>query len=878
MRCTAIIAINKNTGEGVSYRVKDIKDIDSTPFFQRGNNKVSDIYEDEKGQLWLATDDGLYSFNRAQKIMNRIGPEKVHIGEWADYAFQRICRKEDHLYLGSWGGGLSVYNLTTHKFESYKHNLQRPTSGTDNIIQDVIAKDSNNLWIASADKGLASFNCSTHQFHFFRKEKNNTQIQLFLWNRLVYDKEGNIWALNADGLVKIVTTDYPFQYNIFPVTHTDNQIFYELNDLWEDDNYRLVSLSFGDGIHVINKKTGKHKILSVEYLKQEESVQYAEQIFRDSKNIIWIVTRDYIYQFDYAGQKLIKINQPPLFSSSQISNFFSGIAEDKTGNIWICTGRNGVFIYNPKTTEYHHNIPFTFVINGIKENAPIFSICADKTGRIWLGSRRGFLGYSDGLTETVTEIKSNLFSHKISNLFCDSKGNVWASSDKGLIKLNANENNPSVLKKITTADGVSADLLTGLCEDSKGSIWCISTATRKVYEINENQKQIAAFDAKDGIIGPGGLIKMVHLKNDSIYLLSQGGIYSFCPSMLTKHKPKVSLLMSIMTVNGKEIYFEEIIKQGKEMVLNPNENSFYFEFSAIDFIHPEEYNYAYKLEGYDDHWINIGQRHNISINNLKGGHYKMFIKVSSPKGVLNVPELCIPFYIIIPFYLQWWFILFCTIAVFLLIYGFIRLRFSRQRKIYELENKAHNLEKEKAEIQYENLKQHLNPHFLFNSLTSLSSLIRINQQLAGEFLEGMSKIYRYILQSKDNETVLLKDEIRFVETYIKLQKTRFEKGLEVFINVDEQYSERRVVPVTLQNLIENAIKHNIIDEESPLIIELFIADNYLIVKNNLQLKTFVETSNQQGLESIRSLYNYLSASKVKVEKTKEYFMVKIPLI
>ena len=873
-----LIQINQLTGEAKSFRIKDILENDSTPIIQQRNTKVSDIYEDEKGLLWLATDDGLYCYNPSLNKMSRIGPKKVRLGEWPDYAYQRICRMGNCLYLASWGGGLSIYCFTTNKFEIYKFNLKSPKSGTNNIIRDIITYDTNNLLIASPDSGLASFNSNSNQFRFFRKEKDNTNIQQFLWNRLVKDKDGNIWAHNADGLAKIITTDYPFQYKTFPVTHSDNHIFYELNDMWENDNYRFVSLSFADGVHLFNKKSGQRKILSVDFFNADEQVQYAEQIFNDSKNNIWIVTSDYIYQFDNASQKLKKITQPPTFSPQHISNFFLGIAEDKSGNIWLNTARNGVFIFDPKTEKYRHFIPFTTVINGVKEIAPIISICADKKRRIWLGSKRGFIGYSDGLSENITEIKNNETSSKISDLFADSKGCVWASTDKGLLKFNAKENNPTLLRKFTTADGFSSDLLTGLCEDGEGSIWCISDATMKVFKISEKNNQVVAFDSRDGINEPGALIKMVHLKNDSVYLLCQGGIYSFCPSVITNRKPSPNLVVSTMSVNGKEKNFEEELKNNSELILNPNENSFYFEFAAIDFKHPEDYFYAYKLVGYDDKWNDIGNRNAVSFTNLKGGHYKLFIKASSRKGIWNVNEIAIPFYILTPFYFQRWFILLCIISISVLIYFYIRIRFSRQRKIFELENKTHNLEKEKAKMQYESLKQHLNPHFLFNSLTSLGSLIRFDPKAAITFLDGMSKIYRYILQSKDEETVLLKDEITFVQNFVALQTTRFGKGLQVVFEIEERYLNNRIVPVTLQNMIENAIKHNMIEEESPLKIMIKTENQYLIISNNLQKKMFVETSNRHGLNNMITLYAYLSKNPMLVLETTDYFTVKIPLI
>jgi LytS/YehU family sensor histidine kinase len=196
-----------------------------------------------------------------------------------------------------------------------------------------------------------------------------------------------------------------------------------------------------------------------------------------------------------------------------------------------------------------------------------------------------------------------------------------------------------------------------------------------------------------------------------------------------------------------------------------------------------------------------------------------------------------------------------------------------------LESKTQVLEKEKAMVMYESLKQQLNPHFLFNSLTSLSSLIQsADTKTARDFLDSLSKTYRYILKSRDHETVVLADELKFAENYVRLQKTRFEKGLQVEMRIPEEQLQRKIVPVTLQNLIENAIKHNIIDDDSPLQIEIFAENDFIIVRNNLQKKNFVETSNKQGLGNLRSLYQYLSQRPVEIAEDSNYFTVKIPLL
>ena len=160
----------------------------------------------------------------------------------------------------------------------------------------------------------------------------------------------------------------------------------------------------------------------------------------------------------------------------------------------------------------------------------------------------------------------------------------------------------------------------------------------------------------------------------------------------------------------------------------------------------------------------------------------------------------------------------------------------------------------------------------------MSGLIETNQQMAGNFLEQLSGIYRYILKNSDTETVLIKDEIDFVQLYISLQQTRFKKGLQVNINVPEEDLHYKIAPVTLQNMVENAIKHNIIDAGSPLIIDIFSENGYLVVRNNMQKKNVVETSNKKGLIQFISLYRHLIDSPVIIEEDDKFFQIKIPLL
>jgi two-component system, LytTR family, sensor kinase len=192
--------------------------------------------------------------------------------------------------------------------------------------------------------------------------------------------------------------------------------------------------------------------------------------------------------------------------------------------------------------------------------------------------------------------------------------------------------------------------------------------------------------------------------------------------------------------------------------------------------------------------------------------------------------------------------------------------------------KAERLEKEKSQVQFDNLKNQLNPHFLFNALTSLNSLIFENQQLASEFLQQLSKVYRYVLQNKNKNFVLLATELDFIAHYVQLLETRFRGGLKINFKISDDAKEKAIVPVTLQILIENAIKHNVVDKDKKLTIDVITVGDYLVVTNNLQVRKTVEGSNKQGLENLKSLYKFLTDKPLVIEPTDERFYVKVPLI
>jgi sensor histidine kinase YesM len=196
-----------------------------------------------------------------------------------------------------------------------------------------------------------------------------------------------------------------------------------------------------------------------------------------------------------------------------------------------------------------------------------------------------------------------------------------------------------------------------------------------------------------------------------------------------------------------------------------------------------------------------------------------------------------------------------------------------------LVDEAEQLKKENLQSQLEGLKGQVNPHFLFNSLNSLSSLISEDPAKAEKFLDEMSKVYRYMLRTNEDGLTTLETELQFIQSYFHLLKTRYNDGLEMELKIDEKLLHYLIPPLTLQILVENAVKHNMILRDSPLVIQLMTTNSRkLVVTNNLQRKKRMVFSNKVGLNNIHNKYRLMKQEEIMIRDDGKEFSVVVPLI
>jgi PAS domain S-box-containing protein len=203
----------------------------------------------------------------------------------------------------------------------------------------------------------------------------------------------------------------------------------------------------------------------------------------------------------------------------------------------------------------------------------------------------------------------------------------------------------------------------------------------------------------------------------------------------------------------------------------------------------------------------------------------------------------------------------------------------RTKQLTEANTQLLKMQKENLQSQFEVLKQQVNPHFLFNSLNVLTSLIKIDPDLAESFTERLSKVYRYVLENKEKDVVNLSTELEFLNSYLFLLEIRFMKKLFIEINIDKSYYDYQILPIAIQLIIENAIKHNTFSKVQPLKIEIFVDDKQrLNIINNLNLRETKLVSTGVGLENINRRYALVSDQKPEFFKTNDQFIAKLPLL
>lgn len=825
---------------------------------------VHDVCALNNKTLCFATDTGLVVYHSLQQKA-----EILSLSQPLKNLSQVAADREGNIWCSS---GTTLYQVKGKTVKTFLQLVSDAAMNVDNVINDLLVDNRGRLWAVSSRSGFSLYDEKSDRFVTFHHDPLQPQsLSSNLAHSLFQSSDGTVWIGTEGYGLNYFHPDQNFFGALLPSQQTPT-----LPDGWcravAEDAQGRWWIATANGVALYNPVTNTYQVFQN---KNGEKKQLYSNSVRSvlcaSDGTVWIGTAEGLNRYhpqpgvmDFLGEK-----------EDLLQTFIWHLHEDNQHRIWIAS-RSGIYTFNPLTKKIDDN-----------SRGPLASISRlrcrtlfrDAQNRLWLGFDGDGLACYDESKGIVKRWQkkdgdtTSLSNDYVISIAQDNEGAVWISTVSGLNRYNASTGN---FQRYTIANGLPSARLSSLLADDSGRLWMGSS--KGLCLLDKSRRYVQTFGEEDGLPSASFNDQSgCRLRNGLFVFPTVKGLVYFYPSLYQKEQAKSPTYLTAFRVNNRSFPLGVNSEAVKEIDLKWDQSFFSFTVASCDYLHPKGTTYAYWLEGFDKGWVYTKERTR-NYTNVPGENYVLHLKSTSNVQDWNVPETIVAVHVGTVFYKTAWFIVLLSAMFLFALYAIYRYRLNQHHRLMALQTKATALEKEKTLALYESLKQQLNPHFLFNSLSSLNGLIRKDPEAASAFLNQLSKIYRYILKSRDTETVRVSEDLKLTQTYVQLQQTRFGSGLQLNVAVSEEALNKRLAPVTIQNLVENAIKHNVIDPETPLCISVTDEGDFLVVQNNLQKKVFVESSNKQGLQSMNTLCRYLTGRSLLIEETEKTFTVKVPLL
>ena len=826
-------------GEGIYYFAKNHLYLINT------ENGVSDLHVrtlalTSNGDVLAATDQGINICRlvNGKATVNIIGPKNG----LPDYYVTTITPAGNNTYwIGMQEKGFCLYNHSSGK-------ITIPASGLSwnyGQVNDLLVSQKN-LWIATEENGLlkqSDINTPAEVFNSVSAIQNKI-------NNLLQDNEGNIWMVTATELIaitgnklKLLPVYSPGVFETIHATLCDYQ-----NNIWISTNAAVIKYNWENGSYTEKK-------YSFPTLNSKTDIT---SLYQDINHTIWVGTM---------GKGILLLNpetgQSRSLSENSLLQNASILAITGRGNTVCAGGLEGVaMIFN--ITEKNKNITEKYRFTNYNDienvgNNYIYSIYKDSRGRIWFGTDGKGITVLDNGKLTTYNKTNGLRDDHIYSFTEDKKGNIWFNTEgAGIYCFNG-----KTFKNYTDADGISDLKITALKTGPLGNIILVNKKGLDI--LNPERGSISYINNKQGIGDVNADMGSVTQDTaGNIVLSTIKGIIIYTPVENAVDRPKT-------IIENVQLFLTDVEKNVKGF-FKYDQNSFQFYYTGLYYTSPDEVRYQYKLDGLDTGWILTRDR-NVTFPKLQPGTYKFHIRSSLNENFTNTDEATYEFVIEKPVWKRIWFITSFIAVLLALVYGYIKRREKQLKKVQQLQQ-------EKIQFEFQVLRNQVNPHFLFNSFNTLISYIEEDPAMAVDYVEKLSAFFRNIVNYRDQDVITLKEEIGVLKTYFYLQQKRHGKNLALNISVSEE--EKKLIfipPLTLQLLIENAIKHNAVSKETPLEITIDLQNkNRLVIKNNINPKITREPGTGTGLQNIIKRYSLLSSEPVIVNNDDVYFTVILPIL
>ena len=788
-----------------------------TEGFRKHLNRLSDMYLDEKSnELWMATADGLYVFDTRTRKFGVHRPEPDTVNAWKKDVFSTfVTDSAGKFWIGGWGTGLNYFNAQTNEWRHYDPNPGFSKSYTKNIVSDICWKDKDELWVGTNDTGLCVFNIPQQKFRYPSKEERlSTGIPSFHSFRIYNDRQDNLWISYPEGLFILPVKEQTFQFIHEPVTNSDNGEYYGLSSVLIDSatGVKLTGTLFGDGLGITDLRTGKRKNIVFPILPGEERNLLVNSIYRDSRNVIWVVTRDAVFHYNPRSQKLETIPQPVPDTGQLNSPLYFDVEEDANGRVWFITGRAGILVFDTKTGKYRQ-------INRSNSALPsngVWSISKDRKGKFWMHTGKDVIS----VDQRTFEVKSFRLADYLPEGFegtgisivrTDYNGRLWLATSTGLFYLNTES--PEIKIQTDFAKGGFRGFpvydVIATTED-----YLLFTSVNGLTVYNLKNDAVRNYSDRDGLHSMYSNLRFASAGNSSIYLFIFKGYYYFNPARIRISNITPKVFLNAFRIFDREKNISGKVSLNQRINLSPSENFFSFEFTSPDLHNSQEIMFSYRLNGFDDDWSPLTQRRFASFTNVPGGNYTFEVRAVNRDGIWS-SITGVPIHVDTVFYKRPVFIALFSLVLAALIYMLYRYRIRVIQRAEQLKTKFHQ---RLTETEMRALRAQMNPHFIFNCLNSINRyIIKNDQKTASLYLTKFARLIRLILENSEAGMVPLSQELDALKLYIDIEALRFDNKFSYTISVDDHVQADTVLVPTMifQPYVENAIWHGLLHKDSP---------------------------------------------------------------
>lgn len=816
--------------------------------FSLNSDQIFSVYVDKNNSLWVGTTSGgLMKFVEQQQKFITIFPTDYKAGARNSGITSIFEDGSGILWLGSNDGGLIKFNPLTYKFVHYRHDPRNPNSLKSDDIWVVCGESDGMIWIGNLNEGLNLFDPVNGSFNLFSKEYNNPKS---LSDNAVFticeDRSGVMWfGTWSGGLNKYDRMKKKFK-TFFHNPNDENSLSDNtVYSIFVDDSDELWIGTLSGGLNRFDEKN--NRFIHYSHNPDDITSLSSSSIFsicEDKAGYIWVATDNAgLNRYDRKTKKFKRFQHNPENPNSLSGNEISQIFCDSYGDLWIGVKYHGLDRLKPNQNDFIHYEPNSSDPNGVKPDL-VFSFYEDKSHTLWIGTYGGGLMRYNRQTDDFSYVgnvpnNSNSLSSNIISSICESeKGILWIGTNgAGLNRFDIKSNQ---VQRYSEKDGLPNDIIWGILSDNLGDLW-MSTG-KGISKFNIKDETFTNYDRRDGL--QDNEFNQWAYTKDSYGRLYFGGVKGFNqinPSQLTKniYIPQIAIVdfqilhkpvpIGFDSLLGR-IVLEKSIEATEVIELTHSENIISFEMAALDFHQPDKNMYTYKLEGFDNHWIETDASHRqITYTNLDPGEYILIVKGSNNDGVWNETGVFLRINIHPPWWSTWWaYILYGFIITFIF-GGSTRFYLNREKLKTQLDLEHEHANKlEEVDKMKSNFYANISHEFRTPLMLILGPIEKLTSKLADEESSKQAGLIRGNAKRLLNLINQLLDLSRLEAKKLKLSASRgniirFVKRLtREFESIAEQrdilikfltdndsieaYFDREKMEKIITNVMSNAIK------------------------------------------------------------------------